>query len=155
MTQSSRPRYAREESAYNKPRGFERGAREESAYNKPIGFERDPKPYSSRDDGQSQRPSRFGSTAPETLPYTTAASEFLYGYQTVMAALKAGRRRLYKLYIHERGQNHEGASALIARAKIANVKIQEVDDDYLRLMDKASSGRPHNVSTTHHHKHTT
>ncbi|KAF2649824.1 hypothetical protein K491DRAFT_609999 [Lophiostoma macrostomum CBS 122681] len=86
----------------------------------------------------------FGIAVPETLPYTTAASEFLYGYQTVIAALKAGRRRLYKLYVHERGQNHEGASLLLARAKIANVKIQEVDDRYLRIMDKASSGRPHN-----------
>jgi tRNA G18 (ribose-2'-O)-methylase SpoU len=84
---------------------------------------------------------------PENLPRTTAASEFLYGYSSVFAAIKAGRRTLYKLYIHERGLNHEGRDALFARARAAKLPMQEVGDDYLPLMDKASSGRPHNVST--------
>ncbi|KAF2193814.1 alpha/beta knot [Zopfia rhizophila CBS 207.26] len=82
--------------------------------------------------------------APGSLPYTTAASEFLYGYSVVIAALKARRRNLYNLYIHDRGRNHESRIALVSRAKQAGVKIHEVGDEWLRLMDKASSGRPHN-----------
>jgi 21S rRNA (GM2251-2'-O)-methyltransferase len=39
---------------------------------------------------------------------------------------------------------HEGRIALIVRARQANLTIHEVDDSYLPLMDKASSGRPHN-----------
>jgi len=82
---------------------------------------------------------------PESLPFTTAASEFLYGYSVVSAAIKAGRRKLYKLYIHERGMNNEGFTGLMARAKMAKLNVQEVGDDYLPLLDKASNGRPHNV----------
>jgi 21S rRNA (GM2251-2'-O)-methyltransferase len=82
---------------------------------------------------------------PESLPYTTAASEFLYGYSVVVAALKGGRRKLYNLYVHTRGANHEGVTTILARARSAGVKIREVGDEYSRVLDKASSGRPHNV----------
>jgi 21S rRNA (GM2251-2'-O)-methyltransferase len=80
----------------------------------------------------------------ESLPYTTAASEFLYGHSSVLAAIKADRRKLYTLYVHTRGLNHEGITAMIARAKAVKLNVREVDDKYLRAMDKASSGRPHN-----------
>jgi 21S rRNA (GM2251-2'-O)-methyltransferase len=80
----------------------------------------------------------------ESLPYTTAASEFLYGHSSVLAAIKANRRKLYTLYVHTRGLNHEGIAAMIARAKAVKLSVREVDDKYLRAMDKASSGRPHN-----------
>jgi 21S rRNA (GM2251-2'-O)-methyltransferase len=80
----------------------------------------------------------------ESLPYTTAASEFLYGHSSVLAAIKANRRKLYTLYIHTRGLNREGIAAMVARAKAIKLNVREVDDKYLRAMDKASSGRPHN-----------
>lgn len=100
------------------------------------------RPASKFRDTNNTRPTKY---VPESLPYTTAASEFLYGYSTVLAALKANRRKLYKLYIHDRGLNHEGLGALVARAKVAQLSVHEVGDEYLRPMDKASSGRPHNV----------
>jgi 21S rRNA (GM2251-2'-O)-methyltransferase len=84
----------------------------------------------------------------EALPYTTAASEFLYGHSSVLAALKAHRRQLFNLYIHDRGLNHQGKDAIVqhARALPFKVSIREVGDGYLRAMDKATGGRPHNVS---------
>ncbi|PVI04093.1 hypothetical protein DM02DRAFT_519430 [Periconia macrospinosa] len=86
----------------------------------------------------------MSSFGPESLPYTTAASEFIYGYSSVLAALKANRRRLYKLYVLPRGLKNEGSSAILSRAASLNVTIQHVDDDYLRAFTKASRGRPHN-----------
>ncbi|KAF1977412.1 alpha/beta knot [Bimuria novae-zelandiae CBS 107.79] len=80
----------------------------------------------------------------ESLPYTTAASEFIYGYSSVLAALKANRRKLYKLYIHTRGSFHAGNDALIKRARSLGIQIEEVGDETLQSLDKASSGRPHN-----------
>ena len=38
-----------------------------------------------------------------------------------------------------------GGAALLARAREKQVKVHEVGDEWLPLMDKASSGRPHNV----------
>ncbi|KAF2749587.1 alpha/beta knot [Sporormia fimetaria CBS 119925] len=81
----------------------------------------------------------------ESLPYSSAASEFLYGYSSVFAALKAGRRKFYKLYVHEtRGLKHHLYRPLISAAKEARVFIHIVKDKDVRLLDKASSGRPHN-----------
>lgn len=91
-----------------------------------------------------QRRQRRQPYVPENLPYTTAASEFLYGYSVVQAAIKANRRKLYNLYIHTRGMENAGVEALTARAREARVKIHHVGDEYLRIMDKTSSGRPHN-----------
>ncbi|KAF2130238.1 alpha/beta knot [Dothidotthia symphoricarpi CBS 119687] len=84
------------------------------------------------------------SRAPESLPYTTAASEFIYGYSSVLAAVKADRRKFYNLYIHTRGANRDGL--LDDRSLFKNVAsiTKEVGDEYMRALDKASSGRPHN-----------
>lgn len=79
----------------------------------------------------------------ETLPYTTAASEFLYGYSSALAALKANRRQLYKIYVHSRALDRVGLMEFIRTKKLFSI-TQEVDDNYLRAMDKASNGRPHN-----------
>lgn len=81
--------------------------------------------------------------APDSLPYTTAASEFIYGYSSVLAAIRANRRQFYKLYVNSRGLNRD---VLLARAKAANLRqiTREVGDTYDRAFDKASSGRPHN-----------
>ncbi|KAH7346024.1 hypothetical protein BKA66DRAFT_323613 [Pyrenochaeta sp. MPI-SDFR-AT-0127] len=80
---------------------------------------------------------------PESLPYTTAASEFIYGYSSVLAAVKASRRKFYTLYVHSRGASRDGLMARIRANKLFSI-TKEVGDDYLRAMDKASSGRPHN-----------
>ncbi|KAF2706481.1 alpha/beta knot [Pleomassaria siparia CBS 279.74] len=93
-------------------------------------------------DSEDSRPEYSSSL--EALPYTTAASEFLYGYSSVLAAIKANRRKLYTLYIHTRGANHPRVEALLARARSIKLNIRDVDDKYMRAMDKASSGRPHN-----------
>lgn len=87
-----------------------------------------------------------GTARIETLPFTTAASEFIYGYSSVLAAIKANRRKFHKLYIHTRGLSHAGLAALVTRAN-KKVDIREVGDEYLQAFDKASSGRPHNVGT--------
>jgi hypothetical protein len=89
---------------------------------------------------------RRGAARIESLPYTTAASEFIYGHSSVLAAIKANRRKFHKLYIHARGVSHPGINTLVARAK-GKVDVREVGDEYLQAFDKASSGRPHNVGS--------
>lgn len=88
------------------------------------------------------------SNAPLAIPYTTPASEFLYGHSVVSAALKFSRRKFYKLYLYNgdsaevRGQDREVRKLALA----ANVEVTRVGHDWLNLMDKMSGGRPHNVS---------
>jgi len=83
---------------------------------------------------------------PFSLPYTTAASEFLYGHSAVVAALKANRRQLYKLYIHRRASDKSVDSLDIERlSRSTNVRIVHVNDKWLPLLDKAAKDRPHNV----------
>ncbi|CAI6326892.1 unnamed protein product [Periconia digitata] len=79
-----------------------------------------------------------------SLLYSTAASEFIYGFSSVFAALRAGRRRLYNLYVHDRCLNNTDSESLVARAKFMAVRINVVGDEYLPALDKASKGRPHN-----------
>jgi 21S rRNA (GM2251-2'-O)-methyltransferase len=89
---------------------------------------------------------------PLSIPYTTPASEFLYGTSVVEAALTSRRvptRQLYKLYIYT-GENRERSSTdrdidIAKLAKRNGVKVSRMNDvDGLRLMDKMSGGRPHN-----------
>jgi 21S rRNA (GM2251-2'-O)-methyltransferase len=80
---------------------------------------------------------------PESLPYTTAASEFVYGHSSVLAAIKANRRKFYNLYVHSRGASRDGLMSKIRAHKLFSI-TQEVGDEYMRALDKASSGRPHN-----------
>jgi 21S rRNA (GM2251-2'-O)-methyltransferase len=80
---------------------------------------------------------------PESLPYSTAASEFIYGYSSVVAAMRANRRKLYTIYVHSRGAGRDSLLTRIRALKLFPI-TQEVGDEYLRAMDKASSGRPHN-----------
>jgi hypothetical protein len=89
--------------------------------------------------------------APVSVPYTTPASEFLYGRSAVEAVLKAGRRKLYKLYFNN--SDKAGASRLIAEEpliRLAHAKGVPVNslrrEDAGRLLDAMSGGRPHNVS---------
>ncbi|KAK0635562.1 hypothetical protein B0T17DRAFT_516654 [Bombardia bombarda] len=83
---------------------------------------------------------------PISVPYTTAASQFLYGKSVVEAALQSARRRLYKLYIYS-GTNRQNVTQDFAVEKLARrrgIETVIVGDDGLRLMDKMSGSRPHN-----------
>ena len=94
--------------------------------------------------------SRQDLKTPISIPYTTAASEFLYGTSVVIAALRVARRKLYKLYIYQ-GLNRDGTNQdkrIERLARSRNLEIEKVGNDGLRLMDKMSSGRPHNVNAT-------
>ncbi|RAL64474.1 hypothetical protein DID88_001950 [Monilinia fructigena] len=92
----------------------------------------------------------FAKKIPIIIPYTTPASEFLYGTSVVEAALSARPRRgrkFYKLYIHkgDERQNGErdGVLARLAQKKGVEVVIVK-GHDWLRTLDKMSQGRPHN-----------
>ena len=92
---------------------------------------------------------RKGSEAPLSIPYTTPASEFLYGSSVVIAALKTARRKLYKIYLYN-GENRDVANQdklIIRLAHSRGLEVTKVQRDWLRLMDKMSGGRPHNVCT--------
>ncbi|KAK8207612.1 hypothetical protein M8818_004266 [Zalaria obscura] len=91
-----------------------------------------------RDYGRSDGHDNFVS-----IPYTTAASEFLYGANAVLAALRAQRRKLYKLYLHRSASSTRGSEIDVA-ARYAKVPIERVSDSFLSVMDKVSQGRPHN-----------
>jgi 21S rRNA (GM2251-2'-O)-methyltransferase len=111
--------------------------------------------YGSRDATRDSRdaPARGTTTradpGPDSLPYTTAASDFIYGYSSVLAAIKANRRKFYRLYVSQRGMSRD---AILASARAANLRdiTVHVGDEYARAMDKASSGRPHNVRLPTH-----
>lgn len=85
---------------------------------------------------------------PLSIPYTTAGSEFLYGTFVVKAALRSGRRKLYKLYIYHgpdrqggvEGQDH-GIHKL---ALAAGVEVSKVTGEWDKLLYKMSDQRPHN-----------
>ena len=105
-----------------------------------------------RDSGRHSRRSEAASSppVPVAIPFTTAASHFLYGRSVVEAALRSARRRLYKLYIYN-GANRSSApqdqqtSRVIERlATRRGVTVQLVDERWQRLLDKMSKGRPHN-----------
>lgn len=105
-----------------------------------------------RDDRQRERLDRKQVEKPAyplSIPHTTAASQFLYGYSTVYAALRAGRRRCYKLYLHTRGATRDGSAGddkykLQKLASAAKIQIVQCGDGDTRLLDKMSEGRPHN-----------
>lgn len=92
------------------------------------------------DDGDQETPKSL------SIPYTTAASQFLYGTSVVEAALQAAKRKLYKLYIYA-GANREKLAKDAAIQKLAQrnkVETVFVNEDGLKMMDKMSGSRPHN-----------
>ena len=96
----------------------------------------------------SEERSFRGIKVPLSIPYTTPASEFLYGSSVVTAALKTVRRRLYKLYVYD-GEHRDGTNqdkSILQLARSQGINISKVQRDWLPLMDKMSAGRPHNVS---------
>ncbi|KAG6000197.1 hypothetical protein E4U21_005740 [Claviceps maximensis] len=83
---------------------------------------------------------------PMIIPYTTAASQFLYGKSVVKAALEQGRRQVYKLYVYggENRRDSKDNEAMITLARSRGVPVTIVPNEDQRLMDKMSMGRPHN-----------
>ena len=106
-------------------------------------FEGHGRGLSHNDDQQS--PHR-GSDVPLSMPYTTPASEFLYGTSVIEAALLSSRRKLYKLYIYggDNREVHTQDRRIRELALNRGVVVERVKGDWLRLMDRMSAGRPHN-----------
>ncbi|EGS18568.1 putative mitochondrial large ribosomal RNA protein [Thermochaetoides thermophila DSM 1495] len=93
---------------------------------------------------ESKYPRKF--RFPLSIPYTTAASQFLYGKSVVEAALLSARRKLYHLYmtdLHQR-KDPSGSRAMLALARSKGVPVTILSDADKRLMDKMAEGRPHN-----------
>ena len=106
-------------------------------------------PHAASDSRFSDIQSRQRLKTPISIPHTTAASEFLYGTSVVIAALRIARRKLYKLYIYT-GLNRDSANQdkrIERLARLRNLEVEKVDNNGLRLMDKMSLGRPHNVNS--------
>ena len=85
------------------------------------------------------------------IPYSHPASEFLFGRSVVEAALRASKRKLYKMYYLESGQRPLKkvfeADSLVKLAHAKGVEAHPLrGGDSLRLLDMMSKGRPHNVS---------
>lgn len=103
---------------------------------------------SSREEFQPRSESRPRSAAavPLAVPYTTPASEFLYGRYAVEAALKSGRRKLYRLYVMEKPDESKFADDqhILKLALTANVAVKRVGEDWDKLLNKMSDRRPHN-----------
>ncbi|KAL2757884.1 hypothetical protein ACRALDRAFT_1061154 [Sodiomyces alcalophilus JCM 7366] len=79
-----------------------------------------------------------------TLPYTTAASQFLFGRWPVLAALREARRKLYRLYIYDGASNRHAIESIRALADKHNVRTTVVPESKQHLLDNVSKGRPHN-----------
>ncbi|MCJ1428913.1 hypothetical protein MMC29_006824 [Sticta canariensis] len=86
------------------------------------------------------------SNPPSGIPYTTSASEFLYGTSVVTAALKFSRRKLYKVYVYtsknRSPDSQDGAVRELALAQ--GIEVINVTGTWLQLLDRMSDGRPHN-----------
>lgn len=94
------------------------------------------------------KPAPKHSKAPLSIPYTTPASDFIYGTSAVTAALRSARRKLYKLYIYD-GENRsspERDASVLKLGLVAGVHVSKVGEEWMSLLDKMSHGRPHNVS---------
>ncbi|OTA26896.1 hypothetical protein BTJ68_12462 [Hortaea werneckii EXF-2000] len=84
---------------------------------------------------------------PLSIPYSTAASEFLYGSNVVLAALRAKRRRIHHLYVSRGAQDRSSESAGTIRNIFDLARRNEVPieaDASIKLLDKISGDRPHN-----------
>ncbi|KAL8829001.1 MAG: hypothetical protein Q9191_002266 [Dirinaria sp. TL-2023a] len=86
------------------------------------------------------------SGTPLAIPYTTPASEFLYGASVVSAALRFSSRKFYKFYSYDGpdrvDRRQDESMRELARSK--GVEVMPVQGGWLRLLDKMSKGRPHN-----------
>ncbi|TKA30638.1 hypothetical protein B0A50_02358 [Salinomyces thailandicus] len=80
---------------------------------------------------------------PLSVPYTTAASQFLYGTNVVWAALRARKRKLHHLYISRGAQGRASSNRRILNLALAS-HIPVDRNPHIKLLDKMSGDRPHN-----------
>jgi hypothetical protein len=97
------------------------------------------------------------SSAPYRLPVTKASSEFIFGRNAVIAALKASRREFYVLYrlteipdAHDRkhtryAQPSSEKDEISTLAREAGVKVIDVDKSWKLAFAQTAGERPHNV----------
>ena len=76
---------------------------------------------------------------PQPVPHTVADSTFLYGYNAVLAALRANRRPLHHLYLSSRFPPDSPLLTLATRLKLRTTLHASV-----QLLDRLSANRPHN-----------
>ncbi|KAF2485331.1 hypothetical protein BDY17DRAFT_293383 [Neohortaea acidophila] len=80
---------------------------------------------------------------PISVPYSNAASTFLYGFNVIFAALQGRRRKLYKLYLQPRVTTREAQGRSIERlARETGISIDKNVNP--RLLDRMSEERAHN-----------
>ncbi|KAL2821939.1 Alpha/beta knot methyltransferase [Aspergillus granulosus] len=145
FTSTQRPPYSRDPSAMNKSRSAPKhDSARDSQRQRRLGHAEAITTHKPTD----QKPERIKEhvKAPDTIPYTTPASEFIYGTAAVEAALRCGRRQLYKLYIYQAADEELSVAKMTLR-KLAfskNVKVKMAFAEWDRLLDKMSAGRPHN-----------
>lgn len=83
---------------------------------------------------------------PDTIPYSSPASEFIYGTNAVEAAVRCGRRRMHVLYIYQ-AIDEELSPVKISLRKLAmsmGVRVKMAFGRWSELLDRMSGGRPHN-----------
>lgn len=128
--------------------GYTRGVRDWSSAGMGSRPTRENRPSRDNEETRSTNPRMVNDRLPLSIPYTTPASEFLYGTSVVEAALRSRReprRKIYKLYVYQ-GENRESGESRDAIERLAkknNVPIV-YHTDSPRLLDKMSAGRPHN-----------
>lgn len=86
------------------------------------------------------------------IPKVDYDSEWIYGTSVVEAALKANKRKMYKLYIYTSG-NRTPESRLRDRAMsglAVDAGIEVVEEGDSGLLDSMSNSRPHNVCSPGH-----
>ncbi|KAF3172715.1 hypothetical protein TWF225_010003 [Orbilia oligospora] len=80
------------------------------------------------------------------LPYSSASSEFLYGYNICKLAMKEKRRKIYKLYVYTGLMRQSGTieKENLLRRMAAESRIHVESTMDVGLLDAMSKGRPHN-----------
>jgi predicted rRNA methylase len=83
---------------------------------------------------------------PRKIPYSTAASEFVYGTNAVEAALRCSRRQQYVLYVYQ-GQDEDLSPEKSTLRKLAlskGIKVKMAFAEWVDVLDEMSQDRPHN-----------
>lgn len=83
---------------------------------------------------------------PQSIPYTTPASEFVYGTNAVEAAIRCGQRQIYVLYVYQAAGEELGPAKLSLRklALAKGVKVKMAFGNWSSLLDSVCEGRAHN-----------
>ncbi|KAK5164947.1 uncharacterized protein LTR77_009612 [Saxophila tyrrhenica] len=87
---------------------------------------------------------RVDDTMPLSVPRTTASSTFLYGTNTVLAALRARRRKVYALHFNTKVSSYEGDPSAEIRRLALQASIPTHPSASRILLNTMSEDRPHN-----------